>query len=190
MESPNGVSLEWFVQSSALTYILENVEGENGKEVAEVLAEEGETTSEEIANELGMKLGPVRSVLESLYEARATDFRRSRDDETGWISFYWWLNPSGALNYLARKKRSLLQKIKEKLQYERRTVFFACKNRCTKVEFDRAVELEFRCPECGGEMHRADNDGFVCSLEEKSEKLEGNFENRVREREGKAGGGI
>lgn len=190
LEPQNGVSLEWFVRSSALAYILEDVEGENAREVAEVLAEKENATSEEIAKELGVKLGSVRSILESLYEAHTTDLQRSKDDETGWISFYWRLTPSKALNYLAEKKQSLLQEIKEELQSERESIFFTCKNRCTRVEFDRATELEFECPECGNKMYKVDNNDIIRNLEERAERLEGSFESRAQKRKSEAGGKI
>lgn len=169
---PGHVSPEESSQSPALKYILDGVAAEYGERVVDVLAEKREATGVEIADEAGVKKKFVRRTLEKLYERRAVSPRRTKDSKTGWISFLWRLEPLQALKRLKEKKRSLLQESKEKLRHEREVGFFACENRCVRVEFDEAMETDFECPECGKELHESDNSDVIRSLEERIEKLE------------------
>lgn len=173
---PSRVSLEDFSRSPALEYILREISDEHGEQVARALADKGEATSEEIAREIDVKQKFVRRVLEDLYEKRAAKFRRTKDSETGWITFRWQLDPPQALERLRERKRSLLQEAREKLEHEREATFFACEDRCVRVEFDEAMGNAFRCPECGGELREIDNGDTVRALEEKIEKLERELE--------------
>ncbi|KXB02227.1 hypothetical protein AKJ43_02175 [candidate division MSBL1 archaeon SCGC-AAA261D19] len=145
-------------------------------QVAGVLAEKGEATSEEIARELGVKQKFVRIVLQGLYSSRAVSCRRIKDSETGWISYRWRLEPSRVLERLERAKRALLRETKGELRHEREAMFFACEEGCTRAEFGEAMDLGFRCPHCGGELHEFDNDGIVRALEGRVERLERDLE--------------
>lgn len=165
-------SAEELVNSPAFERILNRVAGEHGSGVAEILAEEGEATDEEIANELDIRLNLVRKILYDLYDNQVVDYRRTRDEDTGWYVYYWHIEPSQAMELMNENKRKLLQKLKERLEHERNTMFFKCGNDCPRVEFDEAVEMDFECPECGERMEEFDNSGIVNALERQIEALE------------------
>jgi len=76
---------------------------EKGFEVIDVLLEKGETTEEEIAKELGVKLNVVRKLLYKLYDARLVDYKRWKDEDTNWYS-YTWLPTLEKLPYVVKKK--------------------------------------------------------------------------------------
>ncbi len=152
--------------------ILNRVAGDHGSEVIEVLLDKEETTDEEIANETGIRLNLVRKILYDLYDNRVVDYRRTRDDSTGWYSYYWHVEPERALELISENKRALLDKLKERLEHERNTLFFTCGDDCPRVEFGEALEMNFECPRCGGKMSEFDNSGIVKSLENQIEMLE------------------
>lgn len=166
------VSTEELAQSPAFERILDRVAGEHGSEVAKVLLEEGEATDEKIANEIGVRLNLVRKILYDLYDNRVVDYRRTRDDESGWYIYYWHMEPARALELMDENKRTLLRKLRERLEHERSTMFFTCSNDCPRVEFGKATENEFRCPNCGDEMEEFDNSGIINALERQAETLE------------------
>lgn len=165
-------STEELAESPAFERILNRVAGEHGSDVAEVLLEEGEATDEEIANEIGVRLNLVRKILYDLYDNQVVDYRRSRDEETGWYVYYWHVEPARALELMDENKRTLLNKLKERLEHERSTLFFTCGEDCPRLEFDEAVEHGFDCPNCGGEMEEFDNSGIINALERRIETLE------------------
>lgn len=159
-------------QSSAFERILSRIAGEHGPEVVEILFEEEEATDEEIANETGIRLNLVRKILYDLYDNRVVDYKRTRDEDTGWYVYHWHVEPDEALELLNENKRTLLQKIKERLEHERETMFFTCGNDCPRVEFDEAASNDFKCPNCGDKMEEFDNSGIINALERKVETLE------------------
>lgn len=165
-------STEELAESPAFERILNRVAGEHGSDVAEILLEEGEATDEEIANEIGVRLNLVRKILYDLYDNQVVDYRRSRDEETGWYVYYWHVEPARALELMDENKRTLLNKLKERLEHERSTLFFTCGEDCPRLEFDEAVEYGFECPNCGGEMEEFDNSGIINALERRIETLE------------------
>lgn len=152
--------------------ILNRVAGDHGSEVIEVVLDKEETTDEEIANETGIRLNLVRKILYDLYDNRVVDYRRTRDDSTGWYSYHWHVEPEQALELISENKRALLDKLKDRLEHEKSTLFFTCGNDCPRLQFDEALEKNFECPSCGEEMTEFDNSGIIKSLEKQIEMLE------------------
>ena len=165
-------SVEELVESPAFERILNRIAGEHGSGVAKILIEEGEATDEEIANELDIRLNLVRKILYDLYDNEVVDYRRTRDEETGWYVYYWHIEPAEALELVNENNRTLLNKLKERLEHEKSTMFFTCGNDCPRVEFDEAVERDFDCPECGEKMEEFDNSGIIQAIERQIETLE------------------
>lgn len=162
-------------QTPAFKKVLSRIAGEHGAEIAEVLANDGEATDEEIANETDIRLNLVRKILYDLYDNRVVSYRRSRDDETGWYVYYWRIEPDRALELLNENERTLLRKLQERLVHEKNTMFFSCENDCPRVEFDEAAGTDFKCPRCGKKLESFDNSGIINALERRIEALEREF---------------
>mgnify|MGYP006297635485 CR=1 FL=1 len=164
-------SVEKLAKTPEFEKILNRVAGEHGSDVVKILIEEGETTDEEIANETGIRLNLVRKILYDLYDNRVVDYRRTRDEDTGWYTYRWHVEPSEALELMDENKRTLMNKLQERLEHEKNTMFFSCGDECPRIEFDEAVENEFKCPNCGERMEEFDNSGIIQALERQIESL-------------------
>ncbi|MBD3212196.1 MAG: transcription factor [Candidatus Lokiarchaeota archaeon] len=107
-----------------------------------------------------LKLNTVRKTLYKLYSEKLAQFRRIRDKSTGWFIYYWWHEFDLLEELLLEKKNLLQQKLRDRLEYEEKNYFFECED-CEenqiKYTFEEAFELNFRCPECGGELKALDN---------------------------------
>ncbi len=162
--------------STVIFEFLEGLLGEGGVEVASTIYD-NEFTDEEIAKETGIRVNTVRRVLYRLYDNRLASYRRTRDKKTGWYIYYWKMDLNKASEIMKRLEREYLQKLLERLEYERNNMFFRCDNGCEKVIFDTASENNFRCPECEGSLSFFDNAVMVKELEEQIRKLQADMQN-------------
>ena len=117
-----------------------------------------------------LKLNTVRKTLYKLYSGKLAQFRRIRDKSTGWFIYYWW-HEFDLFEEILMEKRSLMEsKLRERLKFEENNYFFVCKD-CQDVKikfnFDRAFELNFRCPDCGGPLEAQDNKELIQFLKKK-----------------------
>jgi transcription initiation factor TFIIE subunit alpha len=152
--------------------LVDAVCGDHGHVVISALMER-ELTDEGLARLTGLKVNVVRRILYDLYERRLVNYRRTRDDGTGWYVYHWYVEPKRAMEGLEIHRRQTLEKLKERLEYEKNTLFFRCSNNCPKVPMDAAIELNFTCPTCGERLEHYDNTPVVKSLEERIRLLEG-----------------
>jgi len=160
-----------FPDDPLLVDLLNQVAGEHGVVVAKSLFGK-ELTDEELAKRTSISVNLVRRILYDLYDNRVVGYRRVRDEDSGWYIYYWRFEPSRALDYLNIHKRQLLQRLEEKLEQERNTIFFSCNNGgCPKVSLEMAVENDFKCPACGNKLEQYDNSSTITTMEGRVQSL-------------------
>ncbi|MEA2070449.1 MAG: transcription factor E [Asgard group archaeon] len=160
-----------------LESVVREIGGDEAVIVASLLDPKEETTDEAIAASAEMKLNAVRKILYRLYDARLAEFRRIRDKSTGWFIYFWRLKPNRVKQLVIKRKKMVFKKLKARLEYEKNHHFFKCdQDYCPRYVFDEAMENNFRCPECNGELRAFDNSEIIEKLSEKVEELRESLE--------------
>ncbi len=150
--------------------LIERVAGELGV-VIYSLGIEGEFTDEQLAEELGVEINEVRKALFALYELGLASYRRKRDDETGWMEYYWKINYDKEKEVLKRELEKTVEKLERKLKTEDETVYYICVNGCVKVKYDEAMEFAFVCPKCGAPLEYLDSRDALNKIRIEIEKI-------------------
>lgn len=147
--------------------------GEEAVTIVKSLKKLGEGTDEIIANDCAIRLNTVRKVLYKLYDHGLVSCTRVRDEKTGWFIFYWRLQPDQLDAFIRSRKKRTLDKLKQRLDFERNHTFFVCKTDIEiRVTFEEAMESSFKCGKCGNQLDSSENAAMVSILETKIEKLE------------------
>ncbi len=147
--------------------------GEDAFEVVTRLKEDKETTDEEIANETGMRLNVVRKILYKLYDLHLASYRRTRDKQTGWFVYYWILEPQRIHDLLQEKKVNVLERLRQRLQFESENTFYHCNHDgCPRHTFEEAMANAFKCPNCSNQLIHVDNIQIINLLTNQIEILE------------------
>jgi len=153
--------------------VVEELVGEDAVNVAMALSKRKEATDEEISQETGIRLNDVRKILYKLHNFNLATYRRIRDDSTGWFTYFWQINKERVYDLIKSRKKLVLEKLKERLEYEKSKMFFYCPNDGdTRLTFEEAMESSFKCPKCGNVLQHFDNSEIIKILEEKIRELE------------------
>ena len=124
-----------------------------------------------IAEELELEIHKTRFLLYKLLEHNIVSFIRKKDKIKGWYICYWDLNEH-MLDHLEKKiDKDKIEKLKLRLKREEDNQFYLCRNACTRVDFDQAMEFSFKCPECGELMNLQDNSRTIEFLRERIKDL-------------------
>ena len=131
--------------------------GEDGVDVIERMQDE-ETTDERIAEKTERELNLVRRTLYLLYEKRIATYRRERDEDSGWLTYLWRLNLDNFDEILTSELQKFADILERRLEFED-NLFYICTAEipCCRLMFDAAVEIEFKCPECGEPLEHFDS---------------------------------
>lgn len=160
------------IDDKTLVKVAEAFGSEDAVEVINILKESDEITDEHIASKTGIRLNFVRKILYRLFDHSLVSLRRTRDENTGWFIFHWKLQPDQLEGFIINQKRRVLEKLDARLSYEKDHDFYSCSTPgCNRMPFEDAIEVVFKCPNCGKPLMHYDNSKIVNVLSEKVEKL-------------------
>ena len=129
--------------------IVHGILGEDGLPLLKELILRGNISEFDLATKLKKDIKLIRKMLYLLYNHNLVSFTRKKDKIKGWYVYYWTLLPENIRFSYHKKKRELMDVLKQRLDDERKELFFACPKRCIRLTFDQAMDFEFHCPECG-----------------------------------------
>ena len=125
-----------------------------------------------LAEQLKREVNEVRNMLYRLYHANLVSFTRRKDKKKGWYIYYWTFRLKQVKFVATGLKKRRLEMLRDRLDRERETHFFLCETACMRLDFEKALVYEFKCPECGELMYQEENRLKVRELETEVVKLE------------------
>nr|A6UR14.2 RecName: Full=Transcription factor E; Short=TFE; AltName: Full=TFIIE subunit alpha homolog; AltName: Full=Transcription initiation factor TFIIE [Methanococcus vannielii SB] len=146
-----------------------------GFDVLNVLIDSNEVTDDEISRQLEVKLNNIRRILYKLYEARLVDYNREKDEETNWYTYTWKPSLEKLPALVVKKMKNILDELKKQLSTEENGMFFYCMGCELKFTFEDAMDMGFRCPQCGGVLHEYDNKKDMATIKEQIAYIEDEF---------------
>ena len=160
------MAFEGLLEDPVIQKYLHELVGPTGMPVA-AAPPDGEVTDEELAEELGLELNDVRRALFILYENDLAEYRRVRDEDSGWLTYLWTFQYENIPENLEEEMYRLLDGLEERREYERGHQFYLCEVDSIRFEFGEAMEFGFECPECGSPLESMENTMLVDAMEER-----------------------
>ena len=162
------------ITDDILSKVANVIGGEDAIKVVMALKELKEATDDQLLPKTEMKLNDIRKMLFKLYNHSIVQCDVSRDKDTGWFIFRWRVQLDQVEGFINDQKRRVLKILKTRLAYEENHEFYYCDTPgCSRIIFEDAMELVFRCPVCGKAVQHYDNSAMVKALADKIEQLEG-----------------
>ncbi|MBU1198717.1 MAG: hypothetical protein KKF46_01565 [Nanoarchaeota archaeon] len=156
-EKGKAISKKQKITNELITHVVTELVGEEALSIINYLKGKKQISEFIIAEELDLEIHLVRNLLYRLLEFNIVSFIRKKDRIKGWYICYWDFNDH-MVPYLAEKLRlSKISKLKERLEKEDNNTFYMCRTACVRMPFEKSMEFNFKCPECGNLMHEQDN---------------------------------
>lgn len=119
-----------------------------------------------LAEKVDLEVNQTRSLLYKLYQVNLVEFTRKKDKKKGWYVYYWSFSSKHLDRFISKARKKRIELLRDRLKEEREGNFFSCEERCTRLDFSKAVDLEFKCPECGRLLDLVNREGKIEELEE------------------------
>jgi len=125
-----------------------------------------------LAESIKQEVNTTRNMLYRLHNANLVSFIRKKDKKKGWYIYYWTFDMKRVRYLVHELKKKRLKKLNERLEREKEGQFFVCPNKCIRLDFDQAMNFEFKCPECGSIIQQEDNQALIEDIEKQIHELE------------------
>jgi transcription initiation factor TFIIE subunit alpha len=158
------------------TKIIETVKevvGEDSIKVVEFLKDKKNISDFKIAEKVKTDIHEIRNILYRLYNHNLVTYYRKKDRQKGWYISYWTFNKKRVKDLMSTLHYSKIEKFTSRLNEEEANKgnIYLCPNVCVRVNFEKATDFEFKCPECGSIVNHQDNEKTISFLRNKIKEL-------------------
>ncbi len=165
------VAVTEILEQPAVAAYLHRLIRDEGLLLIQRFPEEGEFSDEELAEVTKINLNSVRHTLYTLYERRLAEYRRIKNNETGWLTYLWRLRLDTIPAAMAEEMETVLEKLRARERFEDENDFYRCGQCGLLVTFNQAMDVDFCCPECGAPIAHFDNDVLLLALRRRREAI-------------------
>lgn len=152
--------------------VVTEVAGEDVLPLVKLLKNKKNVSEFKLAEALKLEVNATRNMLYRLYHANLVSFTRRKDKKKGWYIYYWTFKIKQIRFLALNLKKQKLERLNDRLAREEESTFFVCPNTCMRLDFEKAVNFEFKCPECGEIMQQESNEEKVKALKDEIKSLE------------------
>ena len=155
---------------------VKEVVGEDTVDIVKYLQNKKNISDFKIAEDVERDIHEIRNILYRLFNHNLVTYYRKKDRQKGWYISYWTFNKKRITDLIEHLSKSKLSKFKERLEVEETNEgnFYICPNMCLRVGFEKAFDMEYRCPECGNILNHQDNTKTIDSIKQQIKALEVN----------------
>ncbi|OPY35911.1 MAG: Transcription factor E [Methanoregula sp. PtaU1.Bin051] len=164
-------SVDDMLDDPAIHAYLHRLVGEEGIDLLRKFPKEGEHSDEDLAAETGINLNSVRHSLYTLYEKRLAEYHRIKNNETGWLTYLWQIRIDRIYDAIREDLEDILDKLERRARYEEENDFYICKACGILLPFAKAMDSEFKCPECKDPITHFDNDTLLAALKQRIQAI-------------------
>ena len=148
------------------------VAGKDVVPLVKILKNRKNVSEFKLADSLKQEVNITRNMLYRLYNSNLVSFMRKKDKKKGWYIYYWTFDMKQVKYLAVSLKKKRLEQLKERLQREESGQFYMCPNKCMRLDFDQAMNFQFKCPECGHLVDLEDNRKLVESIKSEMSEIE------------------
>lgn len=152
--------------------VVTSVAGEDTIPLIFAIKDKKNVSEFKIAEMLKEQINITRNMLYRLLDQNLVNFIRKKDRQKGWYIYYWTFNPKEIRFLTIKLQKQRLMGLNERLAREQSAQFFNCPQGCMRLDFERAMNFEFKCPECGSIIEQYDNSKEVEDIKKKIVEIE------------------
>ena len=146
--------------------------GEDALLVVETIKDKPNISEFSIAEQIKMDMQELRNILYRLHNHNLVTYYRKKDRQKGWYISYFTFNKQIVKDLYLKIVKEKLDKYKMRLEKEHQSEYYICPNFCARLDFDQALEVQYRCPECGSLLQQQDNTKTIARLKSQIKEIE------------------
>ncbi len=164
-------SVKSFLSRKGVKVFLIAIGGEKAPSLVENLFEP--IDDELLAKKVGDSRGAdIRTYLNRIHYAGIIDYNRSKDKDSGWYYYAWFLKPDKLYYEYLKKMKQDYEDIMDRLSNLETYTLYYCKNCNITYDYDKAFENLYHCHICNKIMERNDTEEDSIKLEKIAKSLE------------------
>gem|GEM_PF-5869366 len=135
-----------FIERKEIQLFLKSIGGEYAPILAANMIEP--ISDEDLAAKCNIRAADVRMILNKMHYMGVIDYNRSKDKESGWYYYGWFVRLDKLIDAYLQQKEEDLKNIEQRLNDSDAFTLYICRKCEQTYDFDRATSLLYHCPLC------------------------------------------
>ena len=152
--------------------VISNTAGEDCIPIYKYLRGKKNISEFVLAEKLETEINIIRNMLYRMYNNNLVGFIRKKDKQKGWYIYYWTFNAKQVSFLYKSLKKKKVESLRERLKRETGSQFYSCGDSHLRLNFEKATEYNYKCPECGDLVELVDNAKTVKDIQKEIKELE------------------
>jgi len=153
------------ITGKVIDEVVAEVAGPDVVPLVRILSDKSNVSEFKLADSMKAEINITRNMLYRLYDHNLVSFSRKKDKKKGWYIYYWTFNKNRVRDLLITLRKKKIEKLQDRLQREKTTQFYVSKEAGIRLDFEKAHDFNFKCPETGQLMEVEDNSQRIVELE-------------------------
>lgn len=127
-----------------------------------------------IAEKINQEVNQTRNMLYRLHGLHLVTYHRKKDRQKGWYISYWTFNKKRVKDIILISRKRNIDKLKDRLEMETQNInsYFICPSMCARLDFEKATDFDYKCPECGILLKQQDNSKTIEHIRRRIRELQ------------------
>jgi len=149
------------ISQKVIDTVIKETVGEDALPLVQALKNRKNVSEFKLTENINRQINETRNMLYRLYHQNLVSFTRKKDKKKGWYIYYWTFNAKRIKFLLKSLKTTRIEHLQERLGREKGHDFYTCNSSCMRLEFDQAINFNYKCPECGELMDLQNNHKMI-----------------------------
>jgi len=160
------------LSNQAVEILITEIAGKDIMPMIELIRGKFDVSEFKIAEKMSISVNEVRNMLYRLSNYNLVSFTRRKDKKKGWYIYYWTFEEARAKEIFDRLLNLKIEKLHKMLVDEQQEQYYHCKEDKLRFNATEAMEIDFKCPECGQVLEQEDNVKRIEKVKERLQDLE------------------
>ena len=160
------------LSNKMISDVVTEVVGEDAMQIVDFIKDKKDISEFKIAEQIKLDMQQLRNILYRLHNHNLVTYYRKKDRQKGWYISYFTFNKQTVKDLYIKTIKEKLEKYRKRLEKESQSEYYICPNFCARLDFDQALEVHYKCPECGNLLQQQDNKKTIELLKEKIKEIE------------------
>jgi transcription initiation factor TFIIE subunit alpha len=154
------------LNNDILNEVISDTAGSDVVPLVEKLKNKKNFSELKLAEALDQEINYTRNQLYRLLKYNLVSFTKKKDKRKGWYVYFWTFRLKHIKHLMVKLKEERLERLKDRLKRETENQFYSCKEKCMRISFDNAVDLNYMCPECAELLNLENNQAMIEKIKE------------------------
>ncbi len=145
----NGFFILFWMLNDLLKEVVSMIVGKPAEGIVDLINSKNHVNEFLIAKKMDLTINQTRNLLYRIADHGLVSYVKKKDKKKGWYTYFWKLEIIKVLEFLEEILKNRIKNVEEEMRRRQNEQFYLCERCKIEIDQEKALDINFECPECG-----------------------------------------